>query len=29
MSVEVSVVGIDYENLCLNFFDCLGFIEFV
>ncbi|MBE9254147.1 elongation factor G [Synechocystis salina LEGE 00031] len=28
MSVEVSVAGIDYENLHLNFLDCPGSIEF-
>lgn len=28
MSVEVSVAGIDYENLRLNFLDCPGSIEF-
>ncbi|UAJ72727.1 elongation factor G [Synechocystis sp. PCC 7339] len=29
MSLEVSVAGIDYENLRLNFLDCPGSIEFV
>ncbi|MBE9203973.1 elongation factor G [Synechocystis salina LEGE 06099] len=28
MSLEVSVAGIDYENLRLNFLDCPGSIEF-